>query len=106
MGNEDQQIMKLVQAERALAQAEKKKKVEDEIAEILGKIKKQEAEDAKRFEEERRLKEAKRKKEEEMKAKIADELAKMQKWEEEQQEKIAREQQRRAEEKLQKLMKE
>ena len=80
--------------------------MEDEIAEILGKIKKQEAEDAKRFEEERKLKEAKRKKEEEMKAKIADELAKMQKWEEEQQEKIAREQQRRADEKLRKLMKE
>ena len=94
------------EAARALAQAEKKKKVEDEIAEILGKIKKQEAEDAKRFEEERRIKEAKRAKEEEMKAKIAEELAKMQKWEEEQQEKVAREQQRRAEEKLQRLMKE
>ena len=103
---EEEEKKNKAEEEKALAQLAKKRKVEDEIAEILGKIKAQEAKDAERFEEERKIKEAKRKKEEEMKAKIAEEIAKIQQLEEEQQAKIAKEQQRRADEKLQKLLKE
>ena len=103
---EEEEKRKDAEAERARADAQKKQDIQAQIAEMLGKIKTQEAADAKRWDEERLAKEAKKKKEEEMKIKIAAELAEMQRLEEEMQAKIVKEQQRRADEKLARLMKE
>ena len=75
---EEEDKRKDAEAERARADAQKKQDIQAQIAEMLGKIKTQEAADAKRWDEERLAKEAKKKKEEEMKQKISAELAEMQ----------------------------
>ena len=66
----------------------KMKSIQDEIAETLRKIKEQEEQNKIKIEEENRRREEKRKKEEEVKAKIAEELAKIQNLEKLQAEKI------------------